>query len=146
MKQIIILLLAFVAIMTQVSVFSRLSILSNINIFLLTMIFLIFLKKENQALWWAGFGGVFLDIFSGLRFGIYTLIMICLWWLAMILRNKYFSQNLLSIIWIIFLAQIIFSVPTFILDISWWVFLETIFVNIAIAILLYLIFSKKINQ
>ena len=43
------------------------------NLIMIVMLSLLFIGRTEDAIWWAGIGGILLDIFSPVHFGVYTI-------------------------------------------------------------------------
>lgn len=118
------------------AVFFQITILPHLGIFgiypnliLLGIIILIFIGREQEALWWVLLGGIFLDFFSPVRFGGYTISFIIVYFSLTLILKYYFAQpSFLNAFWLIvtvsIISGLIFSLLTW--QFSILIFLEAI--------------------
>lgn len=107
MKFILNLLLIILAVILQISLIPKLALFGSFpNIILLIYLALLFVGKPQESLWWAGIGGILLDLVSPSSFGIYTFSMLAVYIPAYYLTNRVFNNPS------VFVAAIIFFVSS----------------------------------
>jgi len=83
---------------------------SSLNLVLSVVIFLTVIMSYHQGLWWAFGSGLFLELYSGLAFGITILSLILVVILINILFNNFFTnRSLYSLIFLGLIATISYT-------------------------------------
>lgn len=86
------------------------------NLILLIFLSLIFIDRNDEALWWAGLGGIFLDLTTQIHFGVYTISMVTIYIIVQYFVRRVFSDPP------IILAAGIFFISSILLNIYFMVF------------------------
>lgn len=109
MKIFINLLLIILTVILQISLVPKLVFLGVFpNLILLVFLSLLFIGKPEESLWWAGTGGILLDVTSPYFFGIYTFSMLFVYIIAYYLTNHGFSNpSLFTAAAIFFISAVI---------------------------------------
>jgi rod shape-determining protein MreD len=111
MKFIIQLILIIIAVILQISLVPKLALFGTFpNIILLIFLALLFIGRPQESLWWAGIGGILLDLASPSYFGIYTFSMLIVYVLVFYLTNRIFSNPS------VFVAAVIFFVSSLMIN------------------------------
>lgn len=105
MKILINIILIIIAAILQITLVPKLAILGVFpNLILLVMLSLIFITRTEEALWWAGLGGIILDLVSPARFGIYTFSFLVIFAAIFYLVHNIFREPSLLISILIFIV------------------------------------------
>lgn len=114
------------------------------NFVLITLISLVFLGKSDLASYWAGAGGILLDLFSGQRFGAFTLSFLLTLFILQIISKKLIFPSFSSFIPLFFFFSL-FQASFFALltsFYSWSIFTSSLY-NLPFGILVYYFLGKK---
>ena len=147
MKIFINILLIFLAAILQISLFPKISIFSALPnlIFLATMI-LIFTNREDEALIWAGLGGILLDLFSPVRFGIFLFPLLVIYFLTSILVKRIFTDpNLIIAASFFFLGSIFFDILWIFINPQWQIILINAIYNTIVGIIIYWLLRERLK-
>ena len=143
-------LFVLVVVFLQITIFSFFTFrLIHVDFSLLPAIMLAFYNKKEKAIFWAFTTGIFLDIFSPLRFGIFTLSHLITIILLSYFVNRFFTQLPIFLVGILlYLSYLFFEIFISIISQSWsyLVFINPIFgtlVGLAIFLLTRRILSKN---
>lgn len=133
-----ILLIIFAAIM-EISSAPVLSVYGGtLNVVLLAMIALILIKRFDEAVLWAGIGGVMLDVMSPTRFGIYTLELLAIYFIIYYLvRHVFFDPPLYLAILIIIAASALFNLIFIFYNFNLIIYFATIIYNTVVGSIIY---------
>jgi len=112
MKIFINVLLIVIAVILQITFMPKIAFLGAFpNLILLVALSLIFIKKIEEALLWIGLGGILLDLFSPVHFGVYIVSLILIFAISYYLVNYVFSDfSLFLAAAIFFISSIIFNI------------------------------------
>ncbi|MCL5795385.1 MAG: hypothetical protein M1338_03430 [Patescibacteria group bacterium] len=131
----------------QISTLPNLAILQAFpNLILTITVVLVFVGRSRDALFWAAIGGIILDLFSPLRFGIYTISLLAIYFLISYLVKKFFSDpNFFIATGLFLISSVIFDLIFVIISSQWSIFIGEILYNTIVGILLYLLLKNKLK-
>lgn len=99
MKLIKTLLLIILIFVIQIAIVPNITISSAFpNILLISAVVLLLNFEFDKALIWAGIGGIMMDIYSPLHFGVYTFGFLIIWFIANFIFKRYISEQLFPIV------------------------------------------------
>ena len=128
MRQAINIFLILMVVFLQITLMPKIGIqYAYPNLILLAMLILIFVGRESEAIWWAVLGGIFLDLVSPARFGVYIFSFIAIFFLASFAFKNLFAQpTLVMSAGIIYLSSLGLSLilSLFTWQIHWQILIE----------------------
>lgn len=140
-------LLILLAVILQISVMPKIAIFSGFpNLVFLAVLILIFVRRDKEALWWAGGGGILLDLFSPAHFGIYTLSLLVVYFLIFILVKRIFSDpNLLVAVGFFFLGSLFFDLLWLVVNPQWQTILIDATYNTIVGCIIYWLLRERLR-
>lgn len=132
----------------QISLVPNLSIFAAYpNLVLIGLMILLFSNLKAPALWWAGIGGFFLDVFSSMHFGIYILLFLGIYFLTHFLSSRFINEfSFLSIMTGFFLGSIVIDIiPYFAANRDWIILVGNAVYTMIIGIIIYYLITDKIQ-
>lgn len=147
MKFIINLLLIIVVVILQISLIKEFSIYFGIiNLILIVMLILVFVNRPIEALWWAGVGGMALDLVSGAKFGLFTLSLLVIYYIVNLLIRKIFTDpNIIVVATIFLLSSILVDAAWLLVNPSWQILLMNAIYNTIVGSIFYFLFRERLQ-
>lgn len=148
MKFLIYLTAAIITVIIQVSIIPNLSIGGSFpNLVLIGSLILLFSNRQVEALWWTGAGGLFLDVFSPLRYGINTLLLIGIYFLIKIVINRFLTQPLTIVIaGSFFVCSVLMDlIPFFLSNGDWVILIKNASYNTFLGMAVYYLVHDKLK-
>lgn len=147
MKFFINLLLIIVAVILQISLVKEFSIyFGSINLILIVMLSLVFANRPTEALWWAGLGGIALDLISPVRFGLYTLSLLVIYYAINSLIRKVFTDpNIIVVIIALFISSILLDAVWLLVNPIWYVLLINAIYNTVVGSVFYFLCQDRLR-
>lgn len=110
------------------------------NLLVIALIGLLFSRRIRNGQVVAGLGGVLIDIFSPLRFGIYTMLFLLVFYFAARFLKRYLSEsNLLTWIGLAIAAATMVELPTLAITLSLRLFAANIFYTVLVSLVGFLV-------
>jgi len=147
MKFFVNLLLIIAAVILQISLVKEFSIyFAVINIILIIMLMLVFANRPIEALWWAGLGGIALDLVSPARFGLFTLSLLVIYYVVNLLIQKVFTDpNIIVVATIFFVSSIFVDAAWLFVNPSWQVLLINAIYNTVVGSVFYFLCRDRLR-
>lgn len=140
--------LIIVVVVLQISVVPNLAIAGTYpNLILIGMLVLFFSSQKTPALWWAGFGGLSLDIFSTLHYGLFTISFLGSYFLLVFISDRFISSfSFLTIIIGFFAASLIIDlIPFLVSDKNWPILVGNAIYTVLVGIIIFYFISDKLQ-
>lgn len=139
MKFIINLLFIILAAILQITFIPELTIFSGIfNLIFLIMLMFVFASRPSEALWWAGLGGIVLDLLSPVKFGFYTLSLLVICLLTNYLVERIFTDpNIFVASGFFFGGSLILNLFWLTVNPSWQAFFISAIYNTVVGTIIY---------
>jgi len=118
MKNFFIFFVIIITVILQITVITKIPVFTGVfNLPYLVMLSLIFIKRKEEAIYWACVGGLLLDINSLAPFGLYTITFIFSYFLFLFVNTRLFPDPDFYII------IAIFVIASIILDIGYQIYI-----------------------
>lgn len=147
MKFIVNLLLIIATVILQISLVKEFSIYFGVvNLILIIMLVLVFVNRPIEALWWAGIGGIALDLVSPARFGLFTLSLLVIYYVVNLLIRKIFTDpNIIVVATIFLLSSIVIDAAWLLINPSWHILLVNSIYNTVVGSIIYFLLRERLR-
>lgn len=147
MKFIVNLLLIIAAVILQISLVKEFSIYFGIiNLVLIIMLVLVFVNRPIEALWWAGIGGIALDLVSPAKFGLFTLSLLVIYYVVNLLIRRIFTDpNIIVVATIFLISSVVVDAPWLLINPSWHTLLINAIYNTVVGSIIYFLLRERLR-
>jgi len=141
MKILINILLIIFAIILQIAFLPLVSIHGAYpNILLIVILSLLFIGRVNESLWWVGIGGLLIELFSTLHFGVYIISFIIIFLLFYYFINHIFSDpSLVSAAFLFFVASLMLNIVFVIITHYYFTYLVEAIYTAVVGCMIYIL-------
>lgn len=145
-KIILLIILAFIA---EISLSPNIKIGSAFpNFIVILLIFYLINFDYRKALLTAGIGGILLDLYSPMYFGVYTLSFLAIYLLAYFIFTKFISEQVFIVVFLSFFVGYLLSeiIPLLVYHGSYVTYFSSALYTSIIGIFIYYIFSANFKK